>query len=126
MARKQTYRAKPFRPATRSEPERGRDPSVEAPNKSLGLQALKTARCLAFTHDDQRRLVEVHAIGLTSNGRAAMSVYQVETESGAVPGWSQVCFDECSEVGISTRASTAPRPDYRKGSSQFRWTEVEL
>jgi hypothetical protein len=119
MARKQTYRAKPFRPATRTEPERARDPSAEAANKRLGLQALKTARCLSFTHDGQRHVVEVHAVGLTSNGRAAMWAYEID---GGAPGWVQVYFDECSDVGVTTRASSAPRPDYRKGVNQFRWS----
>jgi hypothetical protein len=128
MARKQNYRPKPFRPATQSEPQRARDPLAEAANKRLGLQALKTGRCLSFIHDDVRHVVEVHAIGLTTNGRAAMSAYELGAQGSedAAPGWVQVCFDECSEVGVTIRASSAPRPDYRKGSSQFRWTEAEL
>ena len=90
-------------------------------NLELARDALRQGLCLEFVYGGCRRLVEVHAIGVTMAGRLAISAFQVEgnTRSTPIPGWRLFCLEECANVSISGTRSKAPRPGYRRGDSQF-------
>ena len=97
-------------------------------NLELARDALRQGLCLEFVYSGCRRLVEVHAIGVTTAGRLAISAFQVEgsTRSTPIPGWRHFCLEECANVSISETRSEAPRPDYRRGDSQFRHIGAQI
>jgi len=89
---------------------------------------LVEARRLNLTYDLLPRVVEVHTIGITTAGRPAMSVWQVDGQNNTppIPDWRFFCFDKCWDVAVSNLPSLAPRPQYKKGAKQFRRIIAEL
>lgn len=110
------------------EPPRNKNTFEAERNRQAALEALAGKMCLALTYLDCHRVVEVHTVGITTAGRPAMSVWQVDGESNTppIPDWRLMCFDECFDVRLSDVPSTAPRPDYKKGAKQFRRIDAEL
>lgn len=74
-------------------------------------------KCLELRYNGLRRLVEIHAVGYTSDGNAIMRVWQVSggSNSGEVPGWKLLRLDEVSGMAITDTASQAPRAGYKRG-----------
>ena len=99
-----------------------------AKNKELALDALSKGLCLVLQYDGCHRVVEVHTVGITTAGRPAMSVYQIdgETNSTPIPDWRLMCFDECFGVALLDLPSAPPRPDYKKGAKQFKRIDAEF
>lgn len=77
------------------------------------MAAMKEQRALIIMYKETCRLVEVHAVGISTAGNPCMRVYQVagETNSGEEYGWKLMKLEEVS-VDIP---SLAPRPGYKKG-----------
>lgn len=97
-------------------------------NQALAIDALRDGVCLAFDYHDCHRVVEVHTVGVSRAERPSMSAFQVDGECNdtTIPGWALFCFDECFNVTLTDRSSSAPRPDYSKGSKQFRGIYAEV
>lgn len=99
-----------------------------AENRQLAMAALAEGACLSFTYHRLPRVAEVHTVGITTAGRPAMSVFQVDGESDTppIPDWRLFCFDECFNVALTDIPSLAPRPEYKKGAKQFRIIDAEI
>jgi len=99
-----------------------------AANCAVAIKALNADRCLSFTYEGLARIVEVHTVGVTTAGRPAMCAYQVDgsSNSGPVPDWRMFCFDECFDVTITERSSSAPRSEHKRGAKQFRSIDREV
>lgn len=97
-------------------------------DKHLAISALETGVSLSLTYDGLHRMVEVHAVGVTTAGRPAMSAYQVDGQSNTppIPDWRLFCFDECFDVALTTIKSNAPRAGYKKGAKSFRKIDAEI
>lgn len=82
-------------------------------------EALRTARCLEIRYDGYTRIVEVHAVGYSTEGHALMRVWQVRggSVSGERAGWKLLRLDETRGLAITSEASSAPRPGYRKNDA---------
>lgn len=85
----------------------------------LACQAITSARCPTLNYHGFSRVVEVHAVGLTSDGRATMRVWQVRggSNSGESPGWKLMKLDETLSASIIDEPSQAPRDRYKRGDS---------
>ena len=82
-------------------------------------KAIHTRRCVELRYDGFRRLVEVHAYGVTHKGHEVLRVWQVS--GGSVHdeevGWKLLRLDETSGVSLAPETSQAPRKGYRKGDT---------
>jgi hypothetical protein len=97
-------------------------PSLLPPEEILALaqEAMRRHRCLRLGYHGYFRLVEVHIVGRTAKGNAAISGYQVKGgKPGAAQGWKNLKFDDIISAEIDERASLAPRPDYNPDDPQF-------
>jgi hypothetical protein len=81
---------------------------------SSALDALQQQRCLELRYDGFTRLVEVHAVGVSTAGNDCMRVFQVEggSVSGERQGWKMMTFDKTFAAIVSSVPSQAPRPGY--------------
>jgi len=93
----------------------------------MAVAALRAGVCLGFVYNGRRRLAEVHAVGVNTQGHAAMSTFQVEGDSGSgpIPDWRSFRLDACSEAALSDVPSRAPRPDFRPGHG-FRRIDAQV
>jgi hypothetical protein len=78
------------------------------------VTALRSGFCLDLSYDGLHRLVEVHAVGVSTAGNECMRVYQVSggSISGEREGWKMMTFDKTFTATVSSVASAAPRPGY--------------
>lgn len=97
-------------------------------NRALALSAIRQGVCIHLLYDGCERVAEVHTVGVTTAGRPAMSVYQVDGQSNTppIPDWRLFCFDECFDVRLTNIPSAAPRPEYKKGAKQFKRIDAEI
>ena len=81
---------------------------------SAALEALQLGRCLELRYDGFNRLVEVHAVGISTADNLCMRVFQVDggSVSGERMGWKMMTFDKAFTAYVSDTLSTAPRPGY--------------
>jgi hypothetical protein len=79
--------------------------------------ALRNGKCLEIRYDGFVRVVEVHAVGVTSEGHGVMRVWQVRggSASNERVGWKLLRLDETLGYGITGEDSRAPRPGYKRG-----------
>jgi len=86
-------------------------------HSTTACEAIAKKRCLEIAYDGYRRVVEVHACGLTSEGHHVMRVWQLR--GGSVHnepiGWKLLRLDETRGLSLLDEKSAAPRPKYRRG-----------
>lgn len=80
-------------------------------------QALREGKCLQISYDNWTRIVEVHAVGYSSDGNGLMRVWQVRggSNSGETQGWKLLRLDETWNYGVTNESSQAPRRGYARG-----------
>lgn len=81
------------------------------------MQALGNGLRLELEYNGYPRLVEVHAVGLSSKGTPCMRVYQVEGDSESLEkeGWKLMSLGKAFDLKVVDIQSLAPRPGYQKG-----------
>ncbi len=92
------------------------------------LEALRSGRRLTLGYDGQIRVVEVHAVGVTGDGRRAVLVWQVRggSRSGEGSGWKLLFADKALGARILEERSAAPRPGYVRDSPQLARIDAQL
>jgi len=82
-------------------------------------EALRSGRCLEIHYDGYTRIVEVHAVGYSTEGHALMRVWQVRggSASGERAGWKLLRLDETRGHVLTSESSAAPRHGYRSTDS---------
>lgn len=90
--------------------------------------AIEELKILAFTYDGQPRVVEPHALGVTTKGNEAMRCYQTEggSNSGKVPGWHLMKIEKIVGLQSTEEKFSGPRTGYKKGDSQLPTIYTEL
>lgn len=93
----------------------------------LALKAMTLGKCLSVLYhptseggDTERtegRIVEIHAIGLSTKGKPCVRVYQVTGGAvfGETDGWKMMKLEDMDKVHLLDIASEAPRPGYKPG-----------
>lgn len=81
------------------------------------LEAMESGFCLRFDYDGLPRLVEVHAVGVSTAGRPCMRVYQVAGGSvhNEPEGWKMMTLAKIYDLTEIEIESLAPREGYQKG-----------
>lgn len=90
--------------------------------------ALRSGRRLDLLYHGFRRVVEVHAVGVTDEGQAVMLAWQVRGGSVShVPtGWKLFRLDAIRDAAPTDEASSAPRPGYNGGGQAMARTICAL
>ena len=83
----------------------------------IACDALRQGKRLAITYDGCARIVEVHAVGLSTAENPVMRVWQVSGGSASREhtGWKLLRLDKTWRYAITEEISDAPRPKYKHG-----------
>ena len=83
---------------------------------ATACRALRDGKCLRVRYGGYERIVEVHVVGRSGEGREIMRVWQVRggSASGAGVGWKMLRLDEVRSSRIVAERSQAPRPGYKR------------
>lgn len=91
------------------------------------LRAMEEGNTVDFIYDGKLRVVEVHAIGLSTRGELVARGYQVAgLASRPLPQWTLFTLNKMELVEIKATASAAPREGYTQGDKQMSPVLVEL
>lgn len=84
-------------------------------------EGLNNSLAVSFVYDDKARIVEVHAIGVsTKDGSILMRGYQVAGESSRpLPCWALFNLDKIGALTSTFVDSEAPRSGYKMGDKQM-------
>jgi len=80
--------------------------------------AMKTGRPIDFQYEGKTRLVEVHAVGISTAGNPVLRGYQIggQSETGVVPIWRLFTIKKIFDFpAIVDMKAEAPRPGYKLG-----------
>lgn len=80
-------------------------------------EALAAGKCLELRYSGFSRVVEVHAVGVSTAGNEVMRAWQVRggSVSGEPVGWKLMRLDEALSAAIINEPSQAPRHGYARG-----------
>lgn len=80
------------------------------------ISALQSNVCLELRYDGFTRVVEVHAVGISTAGNPCMRVFQVRggSVSGEPVGWKMMTLDKSFSMHSTEEVSHAPRQGYAR------------
>lgn len=89
---------------------------------TTACDALNRQCCLEIRYDGYSRVVEVHAVGVSSAGHDVMRVWQVRggSVSNEPVGWKLLRLDEAVGVAVLSERSSAPRPGFKRGDKAMQ------
>ncbi len=95
---------------------------------TTACEALRRQCCLEIRYDGFTRVVEVHAVGVSSAGHDVMRVWQVRggSVSNEPVGWKLLRLDEALGVGILGERSSAPRAGFKRGDKAMQRIHCEV
>lgn len=91
------------------------------------VNAIRTKQLLSFTYDSLPRLVEPHAVGLSTAGNQVMRCFQVggsHKKSGH--DWELVKLGKMVGLALAGEQFAGPRPGYKRGDSAMSTIYAEL
>jgi hypothetical protein len=94
----------------------------------IACEALNAGKCLEISYDGFRRVVEVHAVGTTSDGNPVMRAWQVRggSKSGTTSGWKILSLEKTWSYSILDEDSLAPRPQYKRGDKAIAHIRCQI
>ena len=94
----------------------------------IACDALRAGRRLELRYDGFSHVVEVHAVGITDEGKAVMRVWQVRGggQSSERMGWKLLRLDEVSSANILDEVSEAPRSGYTRADKAMSSINCQL
>jgi hypothetical protein len=94
----------------------------------IACDALRSQRRLELRYDGFVRIVEVHAVGVTKDGRSIMRVWQVDGGSSGNErtGWKLLRIDEASGMKLTEQRVEGPRDGYKRGDRAMSRIICEL
>ena len=92
------------------------------------VRALTEKQRLKIVYHGEERVVEVHAVGVSTKGNACARVYQVVGGAvfGAKTGWKMLVLHDIEEVEPVDEVFEAPRGGYAPGDRGMRSILAEL
>ncbi len=89
--------------------------------------AIQRQRVLRVRYAGHMRMIEPHAIGITTGGHRAVLAWQIEGGSRSDPpsGWRTFLLEDISEAALTVRGFTR-RSSYNRDKSTLHSIEVEV
>ncbi|MCW6531184.1 hypothetical protein NED98_13105 [Sphingomonas sp. MMSM20] len=83
---------------------------------NLPVAALQSGVRLRLQYNGFHRIVEVHAVGISTAGNHCMRVFQTAggSVSGEPVGWKMMVLDKAFTMHMTEEVSQAPRQGYAK------------
>lgn len=87
----------------------------------VACDALAKCVCLEIRYDGYTRIVEVHAVGVSTAHHNVMRVWQVRGGSvhNEPVGWKLLRLDETTGLALTSEKSAAPRHGYKRGDKDM-------
>ena len=97
-------------------------------NLFQACDALRSGKRVALFYEGHDRVVEIHAVGTSSEGNGLLRVYQVRggSNSGKEPPWRMLRVERIQNARILDEASSAPRPGYKPGDSGMETINCQI
>ncbi|MEO0300282.1 MAG: hypothetical protein ABIM58_05845 [candidate division WOR-3 bacterium] len=95
----------------------------------LICKAIKSKRIIKFNYEGFERIVEPHTYGIHKDtGNKVLSAYQIGgySSSGKIPSWRLYLVDKITNLKITDKIFTEPRPGYRRGDSRMSLIFCEI
>ena len=88
------------------------------------LAALAACQAIEADYHGHRRILEIHAVGISHAGAPVMLCWQLDGGSASEErvGWKLLKLRDIVRVAVTGRASEAPRPGYRRPDRMMRVT----
>jgi len=92
------------------------------------IAALQAGTCLELRYDGFSRVVEVHAVGVSTAGNPCMRVYQVRggSVSGEPVGWKMMVMDKAFTMHLTEEVAHSPRQGYAKNDRGMSIIHAQL
>jgi hypothetical protein len=92
------------------------------------ITALQSGARLRLQYDGYYRIVEVHAVGISTAGNPCMRVYQTAggSVSGEPVGWKMMTLDKAFTMHMTEEVSQAPRQGYAKNDRHMSVIHAQL
>lgn len=91
------------------------------------INAIHTKQLISFTYDGLPRLVEPHAVGLSTAGNQVMRCFQVEgSHKKAGHDWDLVKLEKIVGLAATGKHFAGPRSGYKQGDSAMSTIHAEL
>jgi len=83
----------------------------------IAIKAMQEGKRVSLSYHGEKRLVEVHALGLSRKSKPCVRVYQVIGGSvfSDTTGWKMMLLSDIEDAKITDELSAAPRPGYHPG-----------
>lgn len=94
----------------------------------LAIAAMNAGKRVSLSYHGKDRLVEVHALGLSTAGNPCVRVYQVIGGSvfSDTSGWKMLKISDIENAKIVDSVSLAPRPGYESGDKGMSTILAEI
>jgi hypothetical protein len=94
----------------------------------LPVTALHAGVCLRLQYDGFDRVVEVHAVGISTAGNPCMRVWQVRggSVSSEPVGWKMMTLDKAFTMHLTEEVSHAPRQGYAQNDRHMTVIHAQL
>jgi hypothetical protein len=94
----------------------------------IACEALRSGKRLELRYSGYSRVVEVHAVGVSTANHPIMRVWQVRggSVSGERAGWKLMRLDEAYSAHIIDEVSEAPRRGYKPGDRDMTVIRCQL
>lgn len=94
----------------------------------LAIQAMKEGKRVSLSYHGEERLVEIHALGLSTKGKPCVRVFQVIGGAvfGANTGWKMLSLSDIDDPILVDEVSEAPRPGYNPGDRGMSTILMEI
>ena len=88
----------------------------------LPVTAGQSGVCLELRYDGFSRIVEVHAVGISTADNPCMRVFQVRggSVSGEPVGWKLMTLDKAFSMHLTDDVSNAPRAGYARNDRHMK------
>lgn len=90
--------------------------------------AVETRTILEFTYDEEPRVVEPHAHGVSTAGNEVLRCYQIKggSVSGTVPGWHLMKISKMVNLNVTDSHFDSPRTGYKRGDKGMKTIYAEI
>lgn len=94
----------------------------------IAHKAMQTGLALEFEYDGEPRLVEIHAIGVSTAGKPCLRGYQTTggSRSGETEGWKMFSIGKIESPHLLDIKALTPREGYQKGDRGMKEIFFEL
>ncbi len=92
------------------------------------IEAIENRNILEFDYDGNHRVVEPHAVGVSSTGKEQLRAFQFDGQSDRVqvPDWGMFSLNKIQNLQVKQETFEGERQGYRRGDRHLNPIFAEL